>query len=197
MKLLKNARVFGNPDANSVLVKDSRIAAVGHDLDGVLECDLRGALLTPGLNDAHLHLMRGALLNVEVNLNGAASPVEMQQRIRERVAATPAGEWITGRGWDHTLWPGQAWPTRALLDEVSREHPMYFSRVDIHVAVASTRALDIAGAAEQFPDGLLRETEMAMVRRVNHSRHGLSGETCRPSRQLPRARRRPGRHVSR
>lgn len=164
MKLLKNARVFGNPDANSVLIKDSRILAVGRDLEGVLECDLQGALLTPGLNDAHLHLMRGALLAVEVDLRGVASPVEMQQPIRERVATTPVGEWITGRGWDHTLWPGEVWPTRALLDEVSREHPMYFSRVDIHVAVANTRALEIAGASERFPEGLLRETEMAIVR---------------------------------
>jgi predicted amidohydrolase YtcJ len=164
--LLRNARVFGNPGADSVLVDDGRIAAVGRDLDGAPAIDLHGSLLTPGLNDAHLHLMRGASLRIEVDLRDTRSPAEMQERIAERAAVTPAGQWITGRGWDHTLWPDQPWPTRALLDQVSAVHPMYFSRVDIHVAVANSAALQIAGASGQFPDGLLRETEMAIVRRM-------------------------------
>src|SRR5438067_2430013 len=136
MTLLHNARVFGNPTADSVLIQAGRIAAVGRGLEGVPSIDLHGGLLTPGLNDAHLHLMRGASLGIEVDLRGTLSPYDMQQRIRERVGTTPAGEWITGRGWDHTLWPEEPWPTRGLLDEVSSIHPMYFSCVDIHVAVA-------------------------------------------------------------
>ncbi len=180
MTLLSNARVFGNPGADSVLIDGERIAALGLGLarglargpdggpDGDKVIDLQGMLLTPGLNDAHLHLMRGAALGIEVDLRDARSPREMAQRINERAAVTPRGEWVTGRGWDHTLWPrtdsAEPWPTRAMLDAVSSEHPMYFSRIDIHVAVANTAALRIAGASERFPDGLLREEQMAIVR---------------------------------
>lgn len=176
--LLKNARVFGNPGADSVLLSGDRIVAVGRNLDdaGGAVRDLGGAFLTPGINDAHIHFARGARDLEQVGLYGAQSPEEMQRRIAARVAETPAGQWITGRGWDHTLWPGAPWPTRAMLDAVSTRHPMYFTRVDLHVAVANSAALQAAGVNAATPDppagsldfaaGLLRETAMSLVRRA-------------------------------
>src|SRR5207253_10956815 len=59
-------------------------------------------------------------------------------RSRARLAEHKPGEWITGRGWDHTLWPEQRFPTRQDLDAVSKDHPMIFGRVDGHVAVANS-----------------------------------------------------------
>ena len=76
----------------------------------------------------------------------------MQQRIRERLKDFKPGEWITGRGWDHTLWPEKKFPTRADLDAVSRDHPMFFSRVDGHVAVVNSRALELAKITRATPD---------------------------------------------
>jgi predicted amidohydrolase YtcJ len=60
-----------------------------------------------------------------------------------------------GEGWDETLWPVKVVPTRWDLDEVSGQHPVYLVRVDGHIGVANTRALQLASitVATRDPDG--------------------------------------------
>jgi predicted amidohydrolase YtcJ len=71
----------------------------------------------------------------------------------ERVAKTaPAGKWLQGGGWDHTLWPEKTLPTRQELDQVTHGHPAIFERVDGHIAIANTAALEAAGIARTTPD---------------------------------------------
>jgi len=72
-----------------------------------------------------------------------------------KIESTPSGEWIVGRGWDETLWPVHTLPTRWDLDEVSSNHPVYLTRVDGHIAVANTRALQLASitVASKDPEG--------------------------------------------
>jgi predicted amidohydrolase YtcJ len=114
--------------------------------------DLHGQFAMPGFNDAHVHLVSAGFAKLTVNLEGAKSLQEMQARIRASLSNFKPNEWIRGRGWDHTLWPDKRFPTRADLDAVSRDHPMFFSRVDGHVAVANSRALEIAGITRATPD---------------------------------------------
>jgi predicted amidohydrolase YtcJ len=117
--------------------------------------DLRGGFAMPGFNDAHLHLGSAAQAKLTVNLEGAKSLAEFQKRIRERVATAKPGEWITGRGWDHTLWSPANFPTRKDLDAISTEHPMLFTHISGHVAVANSKALQLSGitAATANPPG--------------------------------------------
>src|SRR4029077_12386946 len=114
--------------------------------------DLRGQFAMSGFNDAHVHLAGAGYAKLEVNLEGAKSLSEFQQLIRERLRDFKAGEWMTGRGWDHTLWPEKKFPTRQDLDAVSTGHPMIFSRVDGHVAVANSQAWAIAGITRATAD---------------------------------------------
>jgi predicted amidohydrolase YtcJ len=114
--------------------------------------DLHGQFAMPGFNDAHVHLVGAGFAKLTVNLEGAKSLAEMQERIRASLSNFKPGEWIRGRGWDHTLWPDKRFPTRADLDAVSREHPMFFARVDGHVAVVNSRALELAGITRETPD---------------------------------------------
>lgn len=107
--------------------------------------DLKEKFAMPGFNDAHLHLASAGQAKLEVNLECVRSVPEMQDRIRERLKDFQASEWVTGRGWDHTLWPEKKFPTRQDLDSVSTNHPMFFYRVDGHVAIVNSRALAIAG----------------------------------------------------
>jgi predicted amidohydrolase YtcJ len=106
--------------------------------------DMRGAFVMPGFNDAHVHIGQSALTKLAIDFTGVQSLAEFQQRIRENMKDRAPGEWITGFGWDQTLWPGRRDPTRADLDAVSTTHPMFFARVDGHVAVANSLALKIA-----------------------------------------------------
>lgn len=106
----------------------------------------------PGFNDAHSHLAGAGQAKLTVNLDGAKSIAELQRLVRARLKDYTAGEWITGRGWDHTLWHPAKFPTRQDLDAVSTTHPMIFSRVDGHVAIANSLALQIAGITRDTKD---------------------------------------------
>jgi predicted amidohydrolase YtcJ len=110
--------------------------------------NMHSAFVMPGFNDAHVHIGQSALTKLAIDFTGVQSLAEFQQRIRENIKVRAPGEWITGFGWDQTLWPGRRDPTRADLDAVSATHPMFFARVDGHVAVANSLALKIAGVTQ-------------------------------------------------
>ncbi len=117
---------------------------------GTEEIDLRGAFAMPGFNDAHLHLGEGARLRREVDLRGTQSLDEALERIR-RFAAASAGTWLTGGGWDETVWPGHPLPSRYDLDRVTSDRPALFARIDVHLAVANSAALDRAAITRATP----------------------------------------------
>ena len=117
--------------------------------------DLEGKFVMPGFNDAHTHLAGAGQGLLSVNVEGTRSIAEFQQRIRARLSEFEPGEWVVGRGWDHSLWKENRIPTRADLDAVSTSHPMFFTRVDGHSAVANSLALEQAGItrSSERPEG--------------------------------------------
>ncbi len=173
------------PRVEAVAIRGERIVAVGSTQQirrlagpNTRIVDLQGRFAMPGFNDAHIHLANGGQAKLAIDLEGARSLAEFQQRIRARLAEYKPGEWITGRGWDHTLWPEKKFPSRTDLDSVSRERPMMFTRVDGHVAVANSLALERAGIARDTkdppggsverdaagePTGMLKENAMGLV----------------------------------
>ncbi len=72
--------------------------------------------------------------------------------MRQRVASTPRGQWIIGRGWDQNDWLEQAWPTHELLSAVAPEHPVYLTRVDGHAALVNRKAMELAGLSRTTTD---------------------------------------------
>ena len=133
--------------------------AVGSDTD-VLKLksattklvDLGGAFAMPGFNDAHTHIAEAGRQKLAVDLVGTRSLAEMQQRIREYVGHSAPGAWITGGGWDQTLWTEKMLPTRQDLDAVTAGHPAILSRVDGHIAVTNSAALAAAGIDKATAD---------------------------------------------
>ena len=162
--ILTNARFYTvdakRPWAKALAIRGEEIIAVG-DSDGELKrligattrvVDLHGQFAMPGFNDAHTHIASAGYAKLQPDFEGTRSLAEFQQRIRDRLKDFKPGEWMTGRGWDHTLWPGQKFPSRYDLDAVSTGHPMIFGRVDGHVAVANSQALAIAGITRETAD---------------------------------------------
>src|SRR5205085_7822753 len=113
--------------AEAIAIRGNRILLVG-TREEVLKLkgpdtttiDLGGHFVMPGFNDAHLHLADAGMSRLEVDLVGVRSLDEMKQRIAEGLNRARPGEWILGRGWDHTLWPSQQLPTRQDLDSVTQ-----------------------------------------------------------------------------
>lgn len=180
---------FSSIDREEALaVRGDRIEAVGKNVDieklkgpQTQVIDLGGHFVMPGFNDAHLHLADGGLNKLRVDVTGVKSLDELRERVQKKVAESKAGEWILGGGWDETLWPVKATPTRWDLDEVADGHPVFLVRIDGHIAVANTRALQLASinlasrdpqgghidrneAGE--PTGILRETAQGAVENV-------------------------------
>ena len=105
--------------------------------------------------EASLNLASAGLEKMNVNLGGARTLDEFRERLRVKCESAAPGEWVVGAGWDETLWPVKVVPTRWDLDEVSGKHPVYLGRVDGHIGVANTRALQLASitVASRDPDG--------------------------------------------
>ena len=171
--------------AQALAVRDGRIVAIGTN-DEVRKLagaqtkviDLGGHFVMPGFNDAHVHLASGGFEKLNVNLTGAQSLKAMQDRIASQASRAAEVQWLIGRGWDHTLWPGQTLPTRQDLDAVTHGHPAIFVRVDGHIAIANSAALQAAGVtsntkapeggkidldAKGQPTGILRESAQQLV----------------------------------
>ncbi|MGA2966938.1 MAG: amidohydrolase [Terriglobales bacterium] len=174
--------------AEALAVVDGRILAVG-TRDEIMKLkgpetkvvDLGGRFVMPGFNDAHLHLASAGMEKMNVNLVGAKTLDEFRDRLLARVETAAPGEWVVGEGWDETLWPVKALPTRWDLDEVSGGHPIYLERVDGHIGVANTRALQLASVTVASrdpgggkidrdeagtPTGILREKAQELVEAV-------------------------------
>jgi len=169
----------------AIAVRDGRIEAVGKTLD--LEklkgpqtqiVDLGGHFVMPGFDDAHVHLADAGTTKMSVDLTGVKSLDELRERVEKKVEESKPGDWIVGAGWDETLWPVKVAPTRWDLDEVSNGFPVFLVRIDGHIAVANTRALQLGSITlasrdpqgghidrneNGEPTGILRETAQSAL----------------------------------
>ena len=151
-----------NAQASALAVRNGLLLHVG-DESGVRRyqgvatrvIDLDGATVFPGFTDAHMHLEGVGARARRLDLVGTTGVGDLLRRLRERIDATPAGQWIVGRGWIETHWEPEVFPTRYDLDTVSSEHPVILRRADGHAAVVNSRALELAGitATTQDPPG--------------------------------------------
>lgn len=176
------------PLARALAVSGALVAAVGDDAD-ILRLagpttrvlDVRGHLVLPGFNDAHVHLIRGAEELVGVDLRAARDESEMARTLSAHAARLPGGRWIRGGYWDHEIWPSQALPTRDQIDAATPAHPVFVERLDGHMALANSLALQLAGISDTTespaggtivrddhgrPTGLLKDNAMALVTRA-------------------------------
>lgn len=159
--LLRNARIYTGdpcqPWTDALALADARIIATGAAAQAWAEApdarieDLGGAVVIPGLVDAHVHLMWSALSLVELDLRDL-SREELLAAVASRTAVAPPNAWIRGRGWDQNLWSDTCFPTAAELDRAAPNHPVLLIAKNAHAAVANSVALHVAGLDASTPD---------------------------------------------
>ena len=90
---------------------------------------------------------------MKVNLQEARLKTmsDLLQAIGDRAKKTPKGEWIEGWAWDQSKLAENRFPTRADLDGVAPDHPVYIMRTCHHIAVANSKALQLAGITKNTP----------------------------------------------
>ena len=185
-----NARIWtgdaARPWADAIAVSGEQIVAVGTSDEirqraaGVTPIDAAGRLVVPGFIDTHVHFVDGGFRLASVQLRDARTRDEFVGRIKAFAATVPAGTWITGGDWDHSLWGGEL-PTRGWIDAATPDHPVWVNRLDGHMALANSAALKAAGMtratrhveggeivrdARGEPTGLLKDNAMGLVDRV-------------------------------
>ena len=174
-------------DGTAVAVTGNRIVLVGTDaeMDALIgqqtvRIDAEGGLVAPGFIDSHVHLLTGGLHLASVQLRDARSKEEFVSRIADFASRSAPGEWIIGGDWDHTGWGGQL-PERAWIDAVTPDNPVWINRLDGHMALANSAALNIAGVtarsadvaggeivrrANGEPTGILKDNAMVLIDRA-------------------------------
>lgn len=189
--VIKNATVWtadaDNAWATAVAILDDTIVYVGDDegidnfiSDRTLVVDAEGKLVVPGFIDTHVHFLTGGFRLSSVQLRDANTREEFIKRIGDFAKTVEPGTWITGGDWDHTLWGGEL-PDRTWIDEATPDNPVWINRLDGHMALANTAALEAAGVHRDVDDveggsierdatgritGLLRDNAMALVARA-------------------------------
>jgi predicted amidohydrolase YtcJ len=171
--------------AGAVAVRGGRIVAVGHDLDDLVGpatevVDLRGRMLVPGFQDAHVHPVWGGLDMLRCDLSGCGSAGEYLETLASYAADHPDDEWVLGGGWSMSAFPGGT-PTAAELDRVVPDRPAFLPNRDGHGAWVNSAALRLAGIDRDTPDpadgrierdaqgnptGTLHEGAMTLVNRL-------------------------------
>ena len=188
--VIVNARVWTGvpaaPWAEAIAVSGERVSAVGTSDEirklapGVTPVDAGGRLVVPGFIDSHVHFVDGGFRLASVQLRDAKTRAEFVRRIGAFAVTVPAGTWIEGGDWDHSLWGGEL-PTREWIDAVTPQYPVWINRLDGHMALANSAALKAAGLTSATknvaggeivrspggePTGLLKDNAMALVDRV-------------------------------
>ncbi|KHL11228.1 UNVERIFIED_CONTAM: hypothetical protein LK11_43625 [Mumia flava] len=182
----RDVRLLGSDTPAVVATNGETLGWIGaqHDAPSWLDdadetVHARGALLTPGFVDAHVHLaMTGQALRT-LDLTGAASLAEALERLRAHLASSD-DDVVHGYGWDDTAWPDGP-PTRTALDRVAGSRAVYLARVDAHSAVVSSALADRIDRIERCDgwsaDGRVERAAHHRVRDLLHQHRSPAQRT--------------------
>jgi predicted amidohydrolase YtcJ len=145
------------PTAEAVLTEGDRIVFVGSSEevmkrtdDSTEVIDLKGKFMMPGINDAHLHFVSGGFYTMGINLRPARSINEFRKILADYAKKHP-GKWITGGRWDHENWDIKKLPSQEDIDDITGNTPVFVKRMDGHMGIANSKALELAGITRDTP----------------------------------------------
>ena len=188
--IIHNAKVYAADDlgtiADAVAIRGNKIIKTGGEREimryrrpQTTVIDAKGGAVLPGFDDAHVSLIAGGLARDGVQMFGAATLEELQQRVAAWAAARPDAAWITGGGWSYDAFADL--PVRAQLDAAVSDRPAQLISVDGQALWLNTKALEAARITKRTPNpkhgvivrdrrgeptGLLRGAAMALAEKA-------------------------------
>ena len=148
------------PRASAVAIKEGRFIAVGNDAQAMAlrgastqVIDLMGRTVIPGLNDSHLHLIRGGLnYNLELRWEGVPSLADALRLLKEQALRTPAPQWVrVVGGWNEFQFAEKRMPTLEELNQAAPDTPVFV----LHLydrALLNRAALRVVGYDRNTPN---------------------------------------------
>jgi predicted amidohydrolase YtcJ len=150
------------PWAEAVAVRGNRILKVGtfSEIETVIGddtevIDLEGAFVLPGFIDSHTHFLDGGFSLSRVQLREAGTKDEFVDRIEKKAGELGRGAWILNGDWDHQRFDPPELPKKEWIDPVTPDNPVCVNRLDGHMVLANSIALQLAGISQdtQQPEG--------------------------------------------
>jgi predicted amidohydrolase YtcJ len=162
--VVRNGRVYtGDPsigDVSAIAIRDGRVIAIGGDADvadlvgaGTQRVDAMGRRVISGLNDSHLHVIRGGLnYFLELRWDGVRSLRHGLSMLAEQAGRTPAGQWVrVVGGWTSEQFAERRMPTVAELNAAAPETPVFVLHL-YQAALLNRAAAEAIGLTRDSPD---------------------------------------------
>ncbi len=160
--ILHNGRIStldpARPEAEWIAIQDGRIAAVGQgpvvlSAGPTRYIDLGGRRAIPGLNDSHIHVIRGGLnFNLELRWDGVPSLADALRMLREQAQRTPPGQWIrVVGGWSEFQFAERRMPTLEEINAVAPDTPVFILHL-YSQALLNQAALRACGYTRDSPN---------------------------------------------
>ncbi|HLP73431.1 MAG TPA: amidohydrolase [Bacteroidales bacterium] len=203
-----NGKIFTNDSLNpfvqAIASKGEFITATGTtgDVSRLIGketqvIDAGGRLVLPGFNDAHVHF--GPLDPDYIELRYTTDPSVITEKVKAQVQKSQPGQLIRGGHWEHEMFKGRNWPSKALIDNVSPDNPVILSRADGHSVLVNSFVLKASGITKNTvtpyggeiqkdpvtgePTGIIKENAMDLIR-TGETKVQLTGaETKEKTRQ--------------
>lgn len=165
--ILHNAKIAtnGSPSfVEALAITDGKITATGSEKSVFQQrgpqtrvIDGKGRTVIPGLNDSHMHPIRGGLnYNMELRWDGVPSLADALRMLKEQAARTPAPQWVrVVGGWSEFQFVERRMPTLDEINEVSPDTPVFILHLYDRALLngAALRAVGYDKAAPDFPSG--------------------------------------------
>ena len=136
--VLVNGRIAtmdpARPSATAVAIAGGRFVAVGDERDvapfrsaTTKVLDLGGRTVIPGLDDSHIHVIRGGLnFHMELRWDGVTSLAMALEMLRDQAARTPAPQWVrVVGGWSSFQFAERRMPTLAEINAAAPDTPVF------------------------------------------------------------------------
>jgi predicted amidohydrolase YtcJ len=162
--VVRNAKIFtgdaARPDATAVAIRDGVFAAVGDDATiaplvgpGTRVIDALGRRVIPGLNDSHLHVIRGGNnYLLELRWDGVPSLALALRMLREQAEHTPKGQWVrVVGGWTADQFAEKRLPTLRELNAAAPDTPVFVLHL-YQAALLNRAALEAVGYTKDTPN---------------------------------------------
>lgn len=162
--ILKNGKITTldpkKSEVQAIAMNDGKIVATG-DESSIMKLatnttkviDLNGRRVIPGLNDSHLHIIRGGLnYNMELRWEGVPSVSEALKLLKEQADNTPAPQWVrVVGGWTEFQFAEKRLPTLDEINKVAPDTPVFVLHLYAS-AMLNRAALNVLGFNKDTPD---------------------------------------------
>src|SRR6267154_5099990 len=161
--IYSNGRIATNSTpyfVEAIAVSDGKVISTGSSVellrkhaDATEVIDLGGRTVIPGLNDSHMHPIRGGLnYNMELRWDGVPSLADALRILREQARRTPAPQWVRViGGWSEFQFAEGRMPTLAEINAAAPDTPVFVLHVYAR-AMLNAAALRAVGYAKDTPD---------------------------------------------